>query len=283
MVQQDDQTREVKRFFADSADYWRDLYLTDEPFNAYAYPYHRRQANVLALLQKFVSLPAAVLDVGCGAGVQALAMAKAGYTVQGVDLATEMIETARKLIADEPELANNLQFDVANVGQLPFPDESFAAVTLLGVLEYMDEPRTAVSQIARVLKPGGVVILSVPNRASPFRWLGVMGSRLLMRLRNIRWLRRLKYRLLRQENFADAFAQPGQYRHHAYTAVQLRRILAAANLEPIADTYQVFGSRISDLWLPIPFALVRRLEKLNRWRLTRWLGSDYIIAARRNP
>lgn len=282
MVQRTDQSQEVTRFFAGSTGYWRDLYLVDAPFNSYAYPYHRRQANGLALLKKHMPPPATVLDVGCGAGVQVLNMARLGYTVQGVDLVADMIESARALLANYPELAEQARFDVASIGDLPFADESFAAVVCLGVMEYMDDPATAVAQLARVLKPGGIAIISVPNQASPFRRLGRMATRAFMRLRNWQVLRFIKYRLLlRQQEFADSFEQPGSYRHRAFTAVQFQKLLIDAGLQPVDDVYQVFGTRISDFWLPIPFALVRRMEGLNRWRGSRWLGADYLVAARK--
>lgn len=282
VVQQADQTQEVVRFFSSSTDYWRDLYLANRPFNSYAYPYHLRQANGLALLQKHAPPPGQVLDVGCGAGVQVLNMARMGYTVQGVDLAPNMIESACALLADHPELADRVQFDVATVGDLPFADAAFEAAVCLGVMEYMDDPVTAVTQLARVLKTGGTAIISVPNRASPFRYLGHVATRGLMRFRRWRFLRFIKYNLLlRQQKFADSFEQPGSYRHRAFTAVQFQSLLTSAGLQPVADVYQVFGTRLSDLWLPIPFVLVRRMEALNRWRSTRWLGADYLVAARK--
>ena len=63
--------------------------------------------------------------------------------------------------------------------RLPFPDDRFGAAVSLGVLEYVSEPSVALRELARVVEPGGSVLVSVPQRGAPndlgFRLAGVFG------------------------------------------------------------------------------------------------------------
>ena len=98
-----------------------------------------------------------VLDAGVGEGYGAAILARAATTVVGVDLEPEVIEHAA---ANYPDV----HFKRADLLELPFHDETFDAVVSLQVIEHLQRPREFVSEIARVLKPGGRLILSTPNR-----------------------------------------------------------------------------------------------------------------------
>jgi SAM-dependent methyltransferase len=107
-----------------------------------------------------------LLDVGCGAGRYLVQMRGLGWQVQGLDLSPEAAHalTARTAI------------DV-RVGTLPHPDlapASFDALTLWASLEHVHQPRVVLSEAHRLLKPGGLLALSVPNLDSwSFRTFGV--------------------------------------------------------------------------------------------------------------
>lgn len=280
-VQDSEQRRQVESFFAGSADYWRTLYDGQEPFNAYAYAYHRRLANALHLIETHGATAVPTLDVGCGAGILVTKLAHRGFDATGVDLVPEMISTARGVAEKRPELAERVHFEVADIGKLPFEDDRFEVVTALGVIEYLDDPPAALGELRRVLRPGGLLVFSVPNAASPLRRFGRQLTGLLRRGRDARLLRVLKYRLLlRQPDVGANFQEAGGYRHQAYTAAAVHALLSDTGFVPLGDIYQVYGIRISDVWLPLPFALVRRLEWLDQHRLTRHFGADYLVGAR---
>jgi SAM-dependent methyltransferase len=90
-----------------------------------------------------------VLEVGCGTGADLLQFAKHGALATGVDLTTNHVELARKRVG---ELA---VVHKADARHLPFEDESFDYVYSHGVLHHCDEPQQVVSEMMRVLRPGG--------------------------------------------------------------------------------------------------------------------------------
>lgn len=107
------------------------------------------------------------LDAGCGSGTFTRMLAQENRTVLGVDASIAMVEEGRRLA--EP-LGGRAAFEpVATVERLPFPDASFDGVICLSVLEYLAQPQAALNDLARVLRPGGVLVVSVPHRRSALR------------------------------------------------------------------------------------------------------------------
>lgn len=98
-----------------------------------------------------------VLDVGCGAGHTALAFAPHALQVDALDLTPAMLEQVRKL-ADERGI-ENLQTRQGDVESLPYPDDSFERVTCRLCAHHFQHPARALSEIARVLAPGGLLLL----------------------------------------------------------------------------------------------------------------------------
>ncbi len=97
-----------------------------------------------------------VLDLGTGLGYLAGVAARLGHDAVGVDIAPRMIDRARER-AQQHGVSVDLR--VADVDALPFPDGSFDAVTERNVLWTMPDPPLALAEIARVLRPGGHLLL----------------------------------------------------------------------------------------------------------------------------
>lgn len=107
-----------------------------------------------------------LLDCGCGEGTITVGLAEtiAPGTVTGVDMAPATIERARNLATELG--VKNAQFEVGSVYALPFPDASFDAVFSHALFEHLTDKNKALSEIWRVLKPGGIVGLRAPDLAA---------------------------------------------------------------------------------------------------------------------
>ncbi len=92
------------------------------------------------------------LDVATGTGAVALLAARAGARVTGLDLAPELIETARRKAAEE---GLDVRFDVGDAERLPYPDRSFQTVTSSLGVQFAPDHRAAAQELARVTAPGG--------------------------------------------------------------------------------------------------------------------------------
>jgi O-antigen biosynthesis protein len=102
-----------------------------------------------------------VLDAGCGTGYGSRILAESGAEeVVGIDIAESVVEAAR---AREPA---GVHFQVGDVRNLPFEDASFDAVVSFEVIEHVTEHDLALDEFARVLRPGGIVAVSSPNRST---------------------------------------------------------------------------------------------------------------------
>lgn len=117
----------------------------------------RHAKREAAFVLPFVPLRARLLDAGCGPGsiTRGLAQMVPGGSVVGVDLDAGQIARARQQAAEEG--LSNVHFEVADVTQLPFPDESFDVVFAHTLMMHLSDPRAVVAELSRVCKPRGIV------------------------------------------------------------------------------------------------------------------------------
>lgn len=172
----------VDRHFDSSAAYWNDVYGGDD---LQGLIYRRRMEEAAAWVRDLGPQPGtAALDVGCGAGLMTAELAGAGYDVTGIDSSASMVQTARRALA-EHGLGDRVTLTRADVHQLPFEADQFALVVALGVLPWLHDPASAVTELARVLAPGGTLILTADNRRRLNRLVELRENPLLGPLRPI--------------------------------------------------------------------------------------------------
>ena len=102
-----------------------------------------------------------ILDYGCGAAPYLIHFHSRGAHVSGAELAPSVVQTCRAA-----------GFDVALVeraDRIPFPDGEFDIVYLMQVIEHIAQPHEFLSEVGRVLKPGGALYLAMPNARSIWR------------------------------------------------------------------------------------------------------------------
>jgi demethylmenaquinone methyltransferase/2-methoxy-6-polyprenyl-1,4-benzoquinol methylase len=112
--------------------------------------------------------PGHVLDVATGTGLVAAELLRRGFRVTGLDQSAEMLEIARRrFMGQEVELVE------ASAEALPFPDETFDHLTMTYLLRYVDDPGATLAELARVVRPGGVVAsleFGVPDGPAGALW-----------------------------------------------------------------------------------------------------------------
>jgi ubiquinone/menaquinone biosynthesis C-methylase UbiE len=108
-----------------------------------------------------------LLDLGCGPAVMEEALIARGFSVWGVDASPAMIEHGRARVA-AAGLQDRCTLAVGDITQLGGADGFYDAVIGMGVLEYLPDYAPALREISRVLRSGGVVVFTVPNRVSPY-------------------------------------------------------------------------------------------------------------------
>ena len=129
---------------------------------------NRDAVQVADFLVPRLSEGMSVLDCGCGPGPLTLGFAEivAPGWVVGIDIEPSMIDQANALAADSD--MENLEFQVADIYDLPFEDGEFDVVFSSAVTEHLSDPIRALREILRVTKPGGIGAVIRTDWSFPF-------------------------------------------------------------------------------------------------------------------
>ncbi len=138
---------ELLRWYRDG--YWR-LYESEQRGQARDNLY----CHVLDVLQRFRSVPGMLVDVGCGMGALLRQARDRGWRGIGFDLSPEAVARAR---------AEGLEVHESSWPPCALPDDSVDAVVFLNVLDHLPRPFAALEEARRVLRPGGLLYVRVPN------------------------------------------------------------------------------------------------------------------------
>ncbi len=124
----------------------------------------RRVERIIAELD--IKATDTILDCGCGDGLYLKTIRELGeYNILGFDLNGFSLKLAQGYISEYP--APLIQ---GSVCELPFEDNTFDKIFSTEVIEHIPDDRRALQEIYRVLKPGGILIVTVPNHNYPFMW-----------------------------------------------------------------------------------------------------------------
>jgi 2-polyprenyl-6-hydroxyphenyl methylase / 3-demethylubiquinone-9 3-methyltransferase len=208
-------TAEVAKFEASAHRFW-------DPNGEYK-PLHRLNPARMRYVAERAKLHGAqVLDVGCGGGLLAESLARAGAHVLAIDLAEGMIETARL-----HALENGLTIDyrVASAEELlASTAATFDVVTCMEMLEHVPDPAATLATLGKLLRPGGALFISTINRNAKAFALAIVGAEYLARL------------VPRGTHEYAKFIRPAELARAARTAgLQLRDVTGLA-YDPISET-----------------------------------------------
>jgi 2-polyprenyl-6-hydroxyphenyl methylase / 3-demethylubiquinone-9 3-methyltransferase len=142
-------------------------------------PLHRMNPARIGWIEGFLHGPTRILDVGCGAGLAAEALARHGHDVLGIDAAGEAIEVAR---AHAEGRGLTLTYRACRAEDLLAEGMRFPFVTCLEVIEHVPDPAAFVRVLAELLEPGGLLILSTLNRTRRSWLTAKVGAEYLLRM-----------------------------------------------------------------------------------------------------
>jgi ubiquinone/menaquinone biosynthesis C-methylase UbiE len=237
--------RKVDAYFEVRAPFWEQIYDLGD---VYSVIHQRRRARALSWVDRLALPPTPrVLEVGCGAGPIAVAFTQRGLVVDATDSDVAMVGLARRH-AGEARVSGQLRAMLADAHALPFRDAAFRLVIALGVIPWLHSPRTAIREMARVLQPGGYLIMNADNRGRLNVLLDPLYSPALTPLR------RSAKHLLRRA----ATGRPAVDELHItmHSLREFYHLLGSAGLETLAGETYGFG----------PFTLFGRTARLAQGR-----------------
>jgi SAM-dependent methyltransferase len=136
---------QIERVYRDCLPKWAPVVGTEDPFLQYIERYSPP------------NLSAAILDAGCGNGRYACTLAKRGYTnIEAIDL-YDFINTE-----------GLFKYRKCTIDNICLPDRSIDFIYSLSVIYYLNNPVVGIQEFVRVLKPGGLVLITAHTRYSPF-------------------------------------------------------------------------------------------------------------------
>jgi 2-polyprenyl-6-hydroxyphenyl methylase / 3-demethylubiquinone-9 3-methyltransferase len=167
-----------------------------------------------------------VLDVGCGGGLIAEPLARLGAEVTGLDPAPETIEAARRHAVGE---GLEIDYRAGRVEELVVEAAAFDAVVCLEVIEHVPDAAVFLQSCARLVRPGGLMLLSTLNRTLKAYLLAIIGGEYILR-----WLPVGTHQW-------DRFVTPDELARHLRSAGLAAPVVKGLVYNPLADTWSVGG------------------------------------------
>jgi ubiquinone/menaquinone biosynthesis C-methylase UbiE len=271
-----EQQKLVDSFFRLHAAQWREVYTEASSEGAI---YRGRSVAVLRWVDE-LAMPRTdrVLDIGCGAGVIAMALARRGYLVAAVDSVPDMLKATQRY-ADGAGMGPSILASLGDAHRLAFADNTLGLVLAIGLLPYLHSPQQALAEMARVLKPGGFLLVTVGNRSrlthvlDPWVWPALQPVKRVVRA------------IL--QRFRTPRSEPERPSLRLDSLPELERWLSSVGLAKVKvrtfgfppltfHNRQVFGDRTSIAWN-------RWLQRLADHNVPgiRSSGMDYLVLARK--
>jgi ubiquinone/menaquinone biosynthesis C-methylase UbiE len=255
-VERSDQIRTVREFFEEDAErYWQERYLTP---SGEQLSYVTRKRIALGMIGHG---PGRVLDIGSGPGIFTRELVSRGFLVCAVDLAFEMLAKARQVVKGQPRS----QFAQGDLTGLPFRDATFDRAMCVGVLAYLPELAPALAELARVVRPGGAVVVQTSNRYSPTAAIH-------------RLAKPIYRRLVASPRGRARPVRP--FRLRAYSAAELRAALHSAGFRMADLAFYDFRPPLVERFWPVgTVRIASRFQRLERSRALGWLGEGLLVKA----
>ena len=256
------------------ADFWAHEAPTYESQRSVTIHYPMQEIRLNYILGLLGDEPKKHLDVGCGPGYTLIPLIKKGWDVAGIDISEEMLERAKKNISEADCDVTQVPLSKGSIEDLQFEDNSFDSIACIGVVEYLKSDGKALSELHRVLKPGGTLVITIRNRLCLFRlWdalkpargaikavlarTGLCGGKAYLErpFRDGIWFKKHSPCAFNRSLNQHGFSYEGQHYFHYY-------VLPAPFEHALGST----GMK-----------LAVRLEKLSQSSISAFLASGYIV------
>jgi SAM-dependent methyltransferase len=263
----------TNRYFARHASDWADIYRSNGVKDVV---HQQRLRSVLGLVEK-LKLPAGTraLEVGCGAGYAAVTLAERGLDVDAIDPVPEMVNATRAR-ALRQGVERGVRTSSGDVHSLPFGERTFDLVIAMGVLPWLPSIARPLSEMARVLREGGHLVVTTDNLWSPRWWVEPLSNPLVMPVKTT--AQRFLKRLGREPSCAPWYPS---------TTGRIDRRLEELGLQKIAGLTAGFGpftcfnrELIPGRWGVALHANLQRLADSGT-PILQSLGCHYIVMARK--
>ena len=261
----------VNAHFQSLSTEWKEIYTRSD---VQAETVRDRHVAVLDWIDSLALKPGSkVLEIGCGDGLMAIALAQRGFRVYAIDPVESMIEQAQQN-AVESRSTDLLSLAIGDVYTLAFEDESFDLALAIGVIPWLEGADLAIQQMARVTKPGGYIIFTCANRAGLVNLLDPWTNPALVPLK--RRFKEMFERFGRRESPTMIF----------HSKRFMNSSLASAKLVRVKSMTRGFSFSFRHKVLPEPFgtALHHLLQRLADRNLPgfRAIGMAYFVLARKS-
>lgn len=154
----------------------REFYETSETYKSLLAAHDETYLrHYVELVIRYAPPHSKVLDLGCGNGISARLLNQADFDVVGTDISSLFLEEAQAW--ENPRL----RYQICDVMELPFEDESFNVICSNELVEHLPDVETALTEMIRVVCKGGRIVISGPNLCSPLipllDWLNLMSGK----------------------------------------------------------------------------------------------------------
>lgn len=171
-----------------------------------------------------------VLDIGCGGGILAESMAKAGAKVTGLDMAEASLEVAK---LHGLESGVNVEYVCATAEEFAAQHKgSFDVVTCMEMLEHVPDPASVVRACAELVKPGGHVFFSTLNRNIKSYLMGIVGAEYVLKL------------VPKGTHDHSKFIKPSELMAMTDQAGLLPRDMTGLHMDPISQGFYLSSSNV---------------------------------------
>ncbi len=229
-------------------------------------PWFRAQVDIV--MKMLDSEQGLILDIGCAAGAEVQPLLSRGFRIVGVDYSEEMVRLAHQQFG----ALEGVNFCRADAESLPFASASFDHVVCLGVFEYLSTYDRCLQEIKRVLRPGGVVILSVPTRISLDRISYSICTRTAIPL----------WRVIKRLLGKPTSGQPIGQRWNRCIPWLVPELLRKFGFNPEHSAYSGFLLfPLGELWPAAQFRLFLWMERFSESRFLGPTLSQYLVRARK--